>query len=279
MALNARSVVLIGHRFARRQAIRLGLTFAFVAGSISAVEAAPSPTVHWERTQPEIAPTVINSLPADMRADLTHAVTAWNVSPVVESAIKAEPTRANACGLVQGTIRFCTIENGRAFPFAAEVFFDGGGHILAVRASMQRSFIAQAPFDTTEGRRAMLCELQGLALGLVPRDFDLTNSDLVDESGQQTCMDLTLTPAGNENPDAADLAALAALYAHSHTDFGVREFAGQADKQVAKELDVPAQVDASSGIVKRKDVAGRPVILERQLPGRIMVRTHLFWGE
>jgi hypothetical protein len=249
-----------------RAALCVGLFTAIGSAAIAQTGSA----VHWPRTNAEISPPVIDSLPPEMTAQLNYTVAAWNQSTVVETSVQRREAPGNSCNPVRGAIRFCVLTDNNWIFAGNQLIYSGDGHLLAVRALVHDYFIVVPPNDTVVGRRALFCYLLGVSYGAVPQDIDPTNADFADASGQQSCMDATNTPEGNENPTPVDLAGLAELYAHSHTDFGVRDFSDQGQGPA---LPQASDLAAGLGEVTRLDRSGRPSEFARHFPGGVKVVT------
>lgn len=263
-----------------RRIIRLGLCGTALAALFLAgqVFGAPAPVLHWERTSAEISPPVINSMGSALNGDLSYVVAAWNTSPVIQSALVTRAAPGDSCHPIQGAIRFC-VQTGRPnFPAGTQVFYKADGHLQAVRAFVSDEFIGSPPFDNSVGRHAAFCYLLGVAYGATPQDLDPFNEDITDASGQQSCLDATPTPEGNENPTPVDFAAIAELYAHSHTNFAIRDLSKSNRGSNDSELSVPSDLLTNFGSVVGRDAKGRAVTYVRHLPGGGKVLTSVYWG-
>ena len=262
-----------------RSAIRLGTALLSSFGVLATIgfawqaSAQPNPILHWKRSSAEISPPVVDSLPAEMAGDLAYVVTAWNGSSVIESAIQRRAPTGDSCAPIRGAIRFCVRSSRSNITAQIQLFYTADGHVQAVRSVVSDEFIYAAPFDTSSGRRAVFCYLLGVAYGATPQDVDLTNSDITDASGQQSCLDASLTPEGNENPTPVDFAAIALLYEHSHTNFGLRDFSQPSQKSSGEELLVPDDLSTNPGKAIGFDRNGRETTFVRNLPGGMSVVT------
>lgn len=260
--------------------VRIGLSGCGLAVLLVAapVGGAPLPIVHWERTSAEISPPVINSMGAPFNSDLAYVVDAWNTSPVIQSPLESRAAPGDSCNPIQGAIRFCVQAGRPNFPAGNQLFYKADGHLMAVKAIVSDEFIGAPPFDNSTGRRAAFCYLLGVALGATPQDLDPTNEDITDASGQQSCLDASPTPEGNENPTPVDFAAIAELYSHTHTDFAVRDFSKPNLGRNGVDLSVPVDIQSNLGAVVRQDAKGRPLVYVRKLSNGTTVLTTVYWG-
>lgn len=256
----------------QRAAVRLGVVAA--AALALPAQAQQNAVLHWPISDAYVSPPVVNNLPDSLADDLAYVLAAWNQSPVLESAIVAGPTTGKACGPILGAIRFCQIDTGRPLAAGNQMYFTGDGHLFAVRALVSEGFISSPPYSSTEGTRAVLCYLLGYSYGAVPQDLDPGNADIVDPSGNESCMDATSTPEGNENPTPFDMAAIAELYSHTDTNFGIRDLSKSTRRPNFDQIAALTDLDSNFGKATRRNAAGRDLQFVRNLPdGSIMVTT------
>lgn len=233
---------------------------------------------HWSRSGAEVTAPVGDNVTSAWDSYLRVAVTDWNKSNVIQSAVVAGSASTKTCKPRAGTIQVCNARYGNNGWLGIAQIWLSGGHISQGVAKMNDTYFNTSTYNTPAWRRLVMCQeiAHDYGLGHVNENFNPPNTG--------SCMDYTNDPDGggaygpsNEYPNQHDYDQLAAIYAHSDsTNFAVRTV-GQSNQGAVSE-EAGGDSPAEWGKAIHFDGKGRPDVFEKQVgPGRKKI-THVFWA-
>jgi hypothetical protein len=195
-----------------RSTVLKAAAFAAAAGLIAMPAAAVHSWngYHWARTSTQIAPPVVNITNSTWSARVATAVSDWNQSTVIQSALTNSTGNGRTCKPQAGKILVCNAAYGQTGWLGIASIWLSNGHISQGTTKLNDTYYAMAQYNTPAWRQAVTCQEIGHNYGLAHQDEDF-NTDAT-----SSCMEYTSIPEGNEHADQHDYDQLLSIY--NHTD-------------------------------------------------------------
>lgn len=248
-----------------------------IGSSVSANHSSSVSPYHWLRSQNPFIVTVGDNVDPAWDSYLTTTLNNWSLSSVLDMQIASNFSpgvlSTSTCDPVSGRVVVCNdLYGNNNWMGTALIWVTGAeNHITQALVRLNDTYFSMPVYDTDAWKNSVMCHELGHTLGLDHQDTDFYNVNL------GTCLDYTIDPSTNQQPNTHDYDQLSTIYTHLDSFNGVIFPSAFLDS---------SGVNLSAGAVKNstsfgkgiaKDKNGKYSLFRKDLKNGDKLLTHVFW--